>query len=272
MIDDVASFVGSIPEHYDYGLGPVLFAPYASDLAARVAACEPLLVLETAAGTGIVTRQLRDALPAAAQIIATDLNSAMLDVARTKFRPGEAVEFRPADATALPFGDGSFAVVACQFGVMFFPNKAQSYREAWRVLRPGGHYIFSVWDSLAHNPFARIAHQVAAGFFPNDPPQFYQVPFGYYQIDPLKDALLDAGFAELHVHLVTFQQTIADVAAFARGLVFGNPLVDQIRQRGGVDPGRVVDALADAMCQAFGAKPGRMALQAIVVEAARLKG
>ena len=100
----------------------------------RVAALNPRRVLETAAGTGIVTRALRDALPAGASLTASDLNAPMLDIAAEKFRHGEAVEFRTADAIALPFTDASFDVIVCQFGVMFFPDKDKSYREAFRVL------------------------------------------------------------------------------------------------------------------------------------------
>jgi SAM-dependent methyltransferase len=125
-----ASFVGNIPEHYDRGLGPLIFVDYAADIARRVAACSPARVLETAAGTGIVTRQLRDLVPTGMRLTATDLNPPMLEVARAKFRLGEQVDFRPADATALPFPDGSFDVVVCQFGVMFFPEKDKSYRES----------------------------------------------------------------------------------------------------------------------------------------------
>jgi ubiquinone/menaquinone biosynthesis C-methylase UbiE len=171
-MSDAASFVGNIPEHYERGLGPLIFVDYAADIARRAAACSPARVLETAAGTGIVTRQLRDLVPAAARLTATDLNPPMLEVARAKFRPGEHVDFRPADATTLPFPDGSFDAVVCQFGVMFFPEKDKSYHETYRVLAPGGRYLFSVWDAHRYNPFGRIAHEVASSFFPADPPQF----------------------------------------------------------------------------------------------------
>jgi ubiquinone/menaquinone biosynthesis C-methylase UbiE len=138
MADNAASFTGSIPQYYDQGLGPVIFAGYAADTAQRVAAGRPARVLETAAGTGIVTRKLRDALPAEAQLTATDLNPPMLDLAREKFRSGEPVSFQPADATALPFADASFDTIVCQFGLMFFPDKAASFSEARRALAPGG--------------------------------------------------------------------------------------------------------------------------------------
>ena len=143
MCGDAASFVGNIPEHYDSGLGPIIFIDYAADIARRAAASGPARVLETAAGTGIVTRQLRDFLPPGVHVTATDLNAPMLEVARTEApAPNEEVEFRPADACALPFSGGAFDTVVCQFGVMFFPQKDTSYREVRRVLAPGGRYLF----------------------------------------------------------------------------------------------------------------------------------
>jgi ubiquinone/menaquinone biosynthesis C-methylase UbiE len=269
MSGDSASFVGNIPENYDQYLGPNIFVDYAADIAQRAVTRRPARVLEIAAGTGIVTRRLRDLLPATAHLTATDLNEPMLDVARAKFRPDEQVDFRPADALALPFADAAFDAVVCQFGVMFYPDKAKSYHEALRVLAPGGRYLFSVWDSRAHNPFGRMAHEVATRFFPADPPQFYSVPFSYHQIDVIKEALIEAGFTDINVAVIALDKLVRDVASFARGLVYGNPLIDQIRTRGGVDPDQVVDALAHELRLAFGPDPGRMPLQAIVFSSAK---
>jgi len=269
MSTDATSFVGTIPAHYDRDLGPLIFADYAADTARRVAALGPTRVLETAAGTGIVTRRLCDLLPAWAHITATDLNAPMLEVARAKFEPGEQVGFRPADATALPFPEGAFDAVVCQFGLMFFPDQRNGHREARRVLAPGGHHVFSVWDSHRHNPFGRIAYETVAGFFPSDPPQFYQVPFSCHGIDPIKEALVDVGFTDIRIAVVRVEKQIPEAAAFARGIVHGNPLIDQIRARGGVDIDGVVDALTAALHREFGADPGRMPLQAIVFEARR---
>jgi SAM-dependent methyltransferase len=269
MSDDAAGFVGSIPQHYDQGLGPMIFVDYAADIAQRVAAGSPARVLETAAGTGIVTRQLRDALPAGTRLTATDLNPPMLEVARTKFHAGEQVEFRPADAMALPFADGSFDAVVCQFGIMFFPDKAKSCSEVFRVLAPGGRYVFSVWDSHRFNPFGRIAHQVAGRFFPADPPQFYNVPFSCHQIDPIKELLIAAGFTGINAAVISLDKEIPDIANFARAAVFGNPLIDQVRTRGGVEPELIVDALTQEFRGEFGAGPGRMPLQAIVFSATK---
>jgi len=268
MSSDATGFIGNIPQYYDQGLGPIIFAEYAADIARRTAASRPARVLETAGGTGIVTRKLRDALPADTQLTATDLNPPMLDIARAKFRPGEQVSFQPADAIALPFADLSFDAIVCQFGLMFFPDKAKSFSEAWRVLAPGGRYLLSVWDSHRYNPFGRITHEVAARFFPADPPQFYNVPFSCHQIDPVKEMLIAAGFGDIEIAVIRQQRELADVAHFARAAVFGNPLIDQVRTRGGVDPERIVEALEREFRREFG-NPGRMPIQAIVFSASK---
>jgi SAM-dependent methyltransferase len=208
-------------------------------------------------------------LPQEAQVIATDLNPPMLEVARRKFRPDEKVEFQPADATALPYPGASFDVVVCQFGVMFFPDKDKGHREAHRVLASGGRYLFSVWDSHRHNPIGPLITEILEGFFPHDPPQFYQVPFSYHRIDPIKDALDAADFADLRIAVLRVIKIIPDVSSYARAVVLGNPLIGQIRARGGVDPERVIEALTKALPREFGTAPTRIPLQAIVFEAMR---
>jgi SAM-dependent methyltransferase len=269
MSDRAADFIGSIPVFYDHGLGPIFFAEFADDIARRVVASAPTRVLEIAAGTGIVTRRLRDLLPREAHLTATDLNPPMLEVARGKFSPDEMVELQPADATSLPFPDGSFDAVVCQFGVMFFPDQDKGHREAHRVLVSGGRYLFSVWDSHRHNPIGPLITEILGGFFPHDPPQFYHVPFSYHRIDPIKDSLGEAGFTDLRIAVLSLNKIIADVPTYARAVVLGNPLIDQIRTRGGVDPERVIEELAEALPREFGADPTCIPLQAIVFEAKR---
>jgi ubiquinone/menaquinone biosynthesis C-methylase UbiE len=266
MLDQTVSFVGDIPAHYDRGLGPHLFVDYAADIARRAAAGRPRRVLEIAAGTGVVTRMLRDTLPDSVKLVASDLNAPMLEVARRKFRDGENVEFRPADATALPFADAAFDGLVCQFGVMFFPDKATSYREAFRVLAPGGRYYFSVWDSIDCNPYARIWHETISGLFGKDAPRFHSVPFGYHQIDPITVGLAAAGFDEIEVHVIRIDKTIPKARLLAEGLILGNPIVDEIRSRG-ADAIAVVAALTAALQDAFGPDPGRTTLQALVFDA-----
>jgi ubiquinone/menaquinone biosynthesis C-methylase UbiE len=265
-MDKIANFVGSIPEHYDRGLGPVIFVDYADDMAKRVAALQPDRVLEIAAGTGIVTRRLRDQLPAGAELTATDLNPPMLEVARQKLAAGEQVTFRQADALALPFPDASFDVVVCQFGVMFYPDKDKSFREALRVLRPGGHYLFSIWDAHEYNSFGRITHELAERFFPVDPPQFLRIPYSY-TFEEAKRSALAAGFDDFTAAVERRIKEVPDFEPFARGLVFGNPFIEQVRARGGVDPEAIVTALVAALRAEFGADPGRVPLQTIMFSA-----
>lgn len=269
MTTQATQFTGSIPEYYDRGLGPRLFAPYAHDIAGRIAALSPQSVLELAAGTGIVTRHLRNILPDGTALTATDLNPPMLAVARAKFRAGEPVAFETADATALPFADAAFDAVLCQFGVMFFPDKDRSHREVARVLRPGGTYVFNVWDRMAVNPFARIAMETIGGFFESDPPAFYKTPFGYFEINPIKASLQAAGFGRITAEIVRFDQDVGDMREFAEGLVLGNPVVEEISARSSAKTDDVIVAVAEALQREFGAR-ARMPLQAIVFEARKV--
>ena len=189
----------------------------------------------------------------------------MLALARLKINAGEEVEFQTADATALPFPDASFDTMVCQFGIMFYPDKDKGFREAHRVLASGGRYLFSVWDAHEHNPFGRIAHTVIGSFFETDALQFYAVPFSCHAIDPIKEALIRAGFTNIVALVLKRQQLIPDFAAFARGVIFGDPVREQIQQRGG-DPNTVQDSVISAFRKEFGAEPTSMPLQTILFE------
>lgn len=267
MTTQASNFTGNIPELYDENLGPRIFLPYARDMARRVVETAPEDVLEIAAGTGILSREIKDALPQGSHLTISDLNPPMLEVARTKFKAQEHVEIRQADATALPFADATFDVVCCQFGVMFFPDKPQAYREAHRVLREGGRYLFSVWGPFEENAFGRIAQETIAGFFDADPPTFYRTPFGYHDVDAIEASLADAGFHRVASHRVRRDVDVPDTAHFARGLVLGNPVAEEIRTRTSADTEAVIATLTVALQNAFGRDPGRMTLNAIILQA-----
>jgi ubiquinone/menaquinone biosynthesis C-methylase UbiE len=263
MTAQSARFIGSIPENYDVGLGPHIFTGYAADIARRTAALAPSSVLELAAGTGIVTRELRDVLGVDCELLASDLNGPMLEVAKAKFAADELVAFQEVDATHLGFADGTFDVIVCQFGVMFFPDRDRSYAEAVRVLKPGGSYLFNVWDSWAENAFGQIAHEAVEARFPHDPPGFYRVPFSYHDADEIQAALRGAGFANVAVERVPLTSRISTPAKFAQGIVFGNPLYEEIIARGG-DPQKVHESVVAAIEQRLGSQ---MQLQALVFQA-----
>jgi len=226
-----ALFAGSIPALYHDHLGPLLFEPYAQDLASRAAALRPRRILETAAGTGIVTEALLGAIPDAG-IVATDLNQAMLDVAAARIR-SPRVEFRQADAQALPFADAGFDVLVCQFGVMFFPDRIGAYREARRMLAPGGIFLFNVWDSLDENPVSKAVAETVADLFPDDPPSFLsRTPFGYHDQARIEEDLRAAGFTEIEIATVKLRSAVGSARDAAIGLTHGSPLRAEIEAHG----------------------------------------
>jgi ubiquinone/menaquinone biosynthesis C-methylase UbiE len=239
-----AVFAGSIPALYDQYLGPLLFAPYAGDIAARAAALDPRRILETAAGTGIVTAALARALPGA-EIVATDLNQAMLDVAAARVDAPNVI-FQQADAQALPFPDASFDLVLSQFGVMFFPDRVGAYREVRRVLKPGGRFLFNVWDRIENNPVTATVGGAVAARFPEHAESFYRrVPFGYHDKARIEADLREAGFTEIAAETVALTSRV-DARDAATGLVQGTPLRAEIEAHG-VDLNEATDTAAAAL-------------------------
>ncbi|MFN3726179.1 MAG: class I SAM-dependent methyltransferase [Allosphingosinicella sp.] len=246
MASTDSAFAGSIPAIYNRCLGPMLFEPYARDLARRVTAIRPGNLLETAAGTGIVTAALADALPET-DIVATDLNQAMLDVAAKRIS-SPRVSFQAADAQSLPFPDASFDAVLCQFGVMFFPDRIGAYREARRVLRRGGTFIFNAWNSLESNPASKAMAEAMREVFPDDPPSFIQrTPFGYHDTGQIEDDLRAAGFADISFETVVLPSRAPSAREAATGMCQGSPLRAEIEAR---DPTRL-DAAVDAATRAL---------------------
>ena len=264
MADSTTAFVGSVPENYDRYMGPMFFEPYAVDLAERLPIEGVESVLEIACGTGIVTRAIRDILPPEARVVATDLNEGMLERARGKFGPDDGVEFRQADAGHLPFEDASFDAVVCQFGLMFFPDKLAAMREVLRVLKPRGTFLFNVWDPLETNEISLAVHEAVQGLFPDDPPQFYKVPFGFNDASVIRALLEDSGFADVQMMTVTKTSTSPSALDAVRGLIEGTPLFGQIMDRGPERMTEVLDATADAIRQRFGDNPVTTKMQALV--------
>ncbi len=260
-------FAGSIPALYDRFMGPMLFRPYAADLARRLADLKDGRVLETASGTGIVTEALIAALPPSVEIIATDLNQAMVDFAASKPAMSRA-SLRQADALSLPFDAGSFDVVACQFGVMFFPDRVAGYREAKRVLKPGGRFLFSAWDSVAHNPIAAIVNEAVAVRFPDDPPRFFErTPHGYHDVERIRADVAAAGFNHVIVDMVTLPSRAASARDAATAMCQGTPLRGEIEARAPGGLQAVTDAVAAALAARYGSGAIEAPMQAYIVTA-----
>ena len=261
-------FAGSIPEIYDRLLVPLIFEPYGRDLAERISRCDPHDVLETAAGTGVVTRAIAARLPARTRIVATDLNQAMLDQAAARQTPPDRVTWRQADALALPFEDRAFDVVACQFGAMFFPDKIKGYSEARRVLKQGGRFIFSVWDRIQENEFAEVVTEALAALFPQDPPLFMaRTPHGYHDADRIRAELAAAGFADIAVETIEHRSRAASSREPAIAYCQGTPLRTEITARDASLLEVATDRAAAALARRFGDGPVDGRIRAHVITA-----
>jgi ubiquinone/menaquinone biosynthesis C-methylase UbiE len=232
-----------------------------------LSALNPERVLETAAGTGIVTRALLRSLAAGASVVATDLNQPMLDHA-AKQVSSSRVSWQKADAQALPFPDGTFDAVVCQFGVMFFPDKQKAYREARRMLKPGGRFIFNVWDRIEHNEFADLVTTAVAEMFAGDPPRFLaRTPHGYHDKRAVIAEVKSAGFGNVAVETVTRRSVAPSCRDPAIGYCQGTPLRNEIEAR---DANRLVEATeaaASRISARFGNGPVNGMIQAHVITA-----
>lgn len=261
------AFTGSIPAIYDEYLVPIWFSPYAEDLVRRLTGVKRGRVLETAAGSGAATRAMARALPPAVSIVATDLNGPMLDVSASRIAD-RRIEWRVADASALPFDDREFDAVVCQFGVMFLPDKVRGFAEARRVLKPGGPYIFSVWDTLETNVFALVATQALATVFPEDPPTFFaRLPYGYNDADDIRSALAKAGFANTEIETVEKTNRAPSPRAAAIGICQGTPLRSEIETRDAKRLDKATDVVAAALAAKFGSGAIEGRMRALVVTA-----
>ena len=262
-----AQFSEDITDVYHRLLGPLIFEEYAVDLAACAVAPEGGAILETACGTGIVTRHLRRRFAGRARIVATDISVGMLTYAAERLPETDGLEYRSADATALPFEDGAFDAVLCQFGVMFFPDEAAGMAEARRVLKPGGRFLFSLWDSLAQNELAGLVHDRLIEEFPDDPPGFLNVPFGVRALDEVRHMLAGAGFGDVHMSVLPRMSRAARARDAVEGLLCGSPMRVQLAERGVDDPLPLIDRMTEAVVAAYGDSPVEARMQAIRIEA-----
>jgi ubiquinone/menaquinone biosynthesis C-methylase UbiE len=264
------AFAGSIPENYHRILGPILFETYARDMAARVSALKlpaGARVLEIAAGSGIVTKALMGAMPARSALVATDLSEPMLAIARTFVPADPRLTFSQADGCALPFKDREFDAIVCQYGVMFFPDKVKAMQEARRVLKPGGTYLFNVWDSLERNPIAAAVQAELDAMYPQNPPSFLRkMPFGWFDRAEIERVVRAGGFQHVKLTDVTAECVAADAEKAARAFVTGTPVAADLAERK-ADIEAVVARVAGVLGARFGKSPCRAVMSAVVVEA-----
>lgn len=262
-------FAGSIPKFYDTLMVPLIFEAYAADLAELIAASSPGSVLETAAGSGALTRALAPKLRAGARYVVTDLNQPMLDYAATRQGADSRIKWMQADALNLPFEDASFDVVCCQFGAMFFPNRIVGYAEARRVLRPGGRFVFNVWDRIEENVFADEVANAVATVFPHDPPGFLaRTPHGYHDIALIREELCRAGFADIEIETREKVSSATSARAAATAYCLGTPLRNEIEVRGAGLLQLTTDRATEAIANRHGEGPVVGKIQAHLIVAA----
>ena len=262
-------FQGSIPALYDQYLGPMIFSPYADDLAARLANLTHGRVLETAAGTGVVTRALVTTLPHDVSVVATDLNQPMLDYASSQLSSGRVI-WRRADAQLLPFANAMFDALVCQFGVMFFPDKPRAFAEASRVLNPGGRFLLSVWDRIEANEFADAVVKAVATLFPQYPPMFLaRTPHGHHDTAALEAQLQSAGFRTTHVETLTRESKSPSALSVAVGYCQGTPMRNEIEAHGAGALAAATEVAAAAIAAQYGTGPVTGQIRAHVITATR---
>jgi ubiquinone/menaquinone biosynthesis C-methylase UbiE len=266
MSDTDKLFAGSIPQNYDRYLVPLIFESFARDLAQRAAALTPSTVLETAAGSGVVTRALAPRLSREARYVVTDLNQPMLDYAATRQPADPRITWRQADAQALPFEDAAFDLVCCQFGVMFFPDRPTGYREAKRVLKPGGCFLFSVWDRIEENVFANDVTNALADVFPGDPPRFLaRTPHGYHDVALIRRELGEAGFSSVAIETRADLSRAVSPRDPAVAYCQGTPLRNEIVARGADKLEAATDYAASRIADRHGSGEVAAKIQAHVV-------
>lgn len=266
MLEADKVFAGSVPENYDRYMVPLIFEPYAADLAARAASLTPNALLETAAGTGVLTRALAPKLSTGVRYVATDLNQPMLDFAASRQLADSRIKWRQADALALPFDAAEFDLVCCQFGAMFFPDRVAGYREAKRVLRSGGRFLFSVWDRIEENVFADDVTRALGEMFPVDPPRFLaRTPHGYHDKDLIRREIADAGFSRVAIETRRDQCHASSPRIPAVAYCQGTVLRTEIEARA---PGRLeaaTDYVASAIAERHGSGAVAGKMQAHII-------
>ncbi|MBZ9709907.1 methyltransferase domain-containing protein [Mesorhizobium sp. ESP7-2] len=268
MLETDKLFAGSIPENYDRYMVPLIFEPFAVDIAQRAAALSPGAVLEIAAGTGVVTRALAPRLAPGASYMVTDLNQPMLDYAASRQTPDSRIEWRQADGMALPFEDAAFDLVCCQFGAMFFPNRTSAYREARRVLKPGGRFLFNVWDRIEENVFADDVTNALARIFPDDPPRFLaRTPHGYHDKALIRRDLEDAGFSDVAIETTAEQSRASSPRLPAVAYCQGTVLRSEIEARDAGKLDAATDYAASAIADRHGSGEVAAKIQAHVIMA-----
>ena len=265
MVDTARDFSGSIPESYDSILGPALLNALAADLVRRMPVRPRGDVLELACGTGIVTQKLRERIDPNFRLVASDLSEAMLAYARAKVKG--KIDWRIADAAAMPFKDETFGAAVCALGVMFVPDKQKLFAEIRRVLAEGGLLLFNTWDRIERNPHATATREVMQALFPGDAEMdFASIPFGFNDEAVIRGLLEGARFRNVEIDKLKIQVDSPSARTFATGQIRGTPRSALIEKKG-ANIDEVIGKVATALAAVGGAEPFRVEANVLVVRA-----
>lgn len=260
------TFSGSIPRHYDQYLGPMFFEPYAIDVSNRIDISSVHIALEIACGTGRVTRHLRNVISPNAKLIASDISPDMLAIAKEKLEQLD-IEWQTVDAQELPFQENTFDLVMCCFGYMFVPDKAKAFAEAYRVLKPGGMFLFTTWDKLENNGASFIYRTIAKAYLGDPLPESYNLAFSMSDKMMIRELLHGAGFTKMSVEEVNKISFCPTAKEAAEGLVQGGAVYNEIMKRNPAWIEEIKIKVETELAEKFGTAPVKAPMMAIVTQA-----
>lgn len=266
--DTSALFNSAVAPHYDKYQGPIFFEPYAIEISKRIDPTSVKTALEIACGTGRVTRHLRKTLSPAAKLIATDISPDMLAVAKD-ILGDENIEWQTVDAQQLPFDDNSIDLIVCAFGYMFLPDKVKGFKEAYRVLRPGGKLLFTTWDKLELNGASYIQRTVVAKYLANDVPPTYMLAFSMNNEEELRGWLQQAGFSEVGFESVEQIASGETAKGVTEGLTMGGSFCNMIMERNPDWMPLIKAEIEKQLSEKFGAEPMKSPMRALFTTAVK---
>ena len=264
--DHLANLPGDTANRYEQFFGPLFFEPYAIEVAKRIQSIPVSVVLEIAAGTGRVTRHIREHIPYSAKLIASDISEEMLTVAK-KTLSHLNIDWQNIDAQQLPFSDNSIDLVVCCFGYMFVPDKAKAFAEAYRVLKQGGLFLFTTWDKLENNAASYSARSIAIEYLEEPLPESHNLATSMNNEALITPLLKDAGFAKISVEKIKLFSVSPTAKEAACGLVEWGPVYEEIKKHNPACIDEIKIKVENELAEKFGAAPMIAPISAVFSQA-----